>query len=118
MNNNGKVYIVAAECMAFILVVGFCPVSGCLAADAVSTIRPITPAESAASCVDVRAEDYFDIIGTLNLIEGSRVVIGNNSLQLSGGANPSGISLYDQVGARLNQKGEVSAIVVISDVPN
>jgi hypothetical protein len=104
--------------MILILAIGLWPGSGCLAADKISKIRSITPAESAASPIKFRAEDYFDIVGTLNRIEGSRVVIGNTELNLTGRANTSGVSQYDQVGAKLNKKGEVTAIELISDLPH
>jgi hypothetical protein len=118
MNIDRKVSTMVAGFMVPVLIVGFCPVSMCLSADTISEIQSITPAESAARVVDIRAKDYFDIIGTLNLIDGRRIVIGNTTLQLSGGANTSGVSLYDKVGARLNEKGEVSEIKIISDFPH
>jgi len=118
MNINRKAFTVAARCMVLIVVIGLYPGSGCLAAERVSKIRSITSSESAGSPVNVRAEDYFDIVGTLNLIESGRVIIGNTELQLAGGANTSGVKQYNQVGAHLNKKGEVTAIELISDIPN
>ena len=118
MNIKRKAFMVVPGCMILILVIGLWPGSGCLAADKISKIRSITSAESAAGPIKVRAEDYFDIVGTLNLIESSRVVIGNTDLRLAGGANTSGVSQYDQVGAQLNKKGEVTAIELISDLPH
>lgn len=118
MNINNKSLSMAACCMALIMIIGVVPGSECLAADKISKIRPITSTESAGRPANIRAEDYFDVVGNLNLIESSRVVIGNTELQLAGGARTSGVSLYDQVGARLNKKGEVTSIEVISDIPN
>lgn len=118
MNTKTKAFMMVPGCMILILVIGLWTGSSCLAAERMSKIRSITSAESAASPLNVKAEDYFDIIGTLNLIEGSRVVIGNTDLQLAGGASTSGISQYDQVGAQLNKKGEVTAIELISDLPH
>ena len=101
-----------------LLTIGVVLASECLAADKISKIRPITSTESAGRALNIRAEDYFDVVGTLNLIESNRVVIGNTELGLAGGTRTSGVSLYDQVGARLNKKGEVTSIEVISDIPN
>jgi len=118
MNINKKTFFMAARCMVVIMILGMVPGTGCWAADQISKIRSITAAESAGRPASVRADDYFDIVGTLNLIESGRVVIGNSELQLAGGARTSGVSLYNEVGAHLNQKGEVTKIVVISDIPN
>jgi hypothetical protein len=118
MNIKTKAFILVPGCMILILAIGLWPGFGCLAAEKKSKIRSITPAESAASPVNVRAEDYFDIVGTLNLIESGRVVIGNTELRLAGRASTSGVSQYDQVGAQLNKKGEVTAIELISDLPH
>jgi hypothetical protein len=118
MNIKRKAFILVPGCMILILVTGLWTGSACLAADKILKIRSIPTAESAASPVNVRAEDNFDIVGTLNLIESSRVVIGNTELGLSGGVSTSGVSRYDQVGAQLNKKGEVTAIELISDLPN
>ena len=118
MSIKRKAFMMVPQSMVFILVIGLWPGSGCLAAEGLLKIRSISPAESAASPVNVRAEDYFDIVGTLNLMESRRVVIGNSELQLASGADISGVSKYDQVGAQLNKKGEVTAIVLISDIPH
>ena len=104
--------------MVLILILGLSAGPGCLAADKVNKIRSVTPPLLQQLPSDVRAEDYFDIVGTLNLIENGRVVIGNSELRIAGGAKTSGLSLYDEVGAQLNRKGEVTEIVVISDIPN
>lgn len=118
MSTKRKAFTMVPQCVVLLLVIGLWSGSGCLAADGLLKIRSIPSAESAASPVNVRAEDYFDIVGTLNLIEGGRVVIGNTELRLAGRADTSGVSKYDQVGAQLNQKGEVTAIQMISDLPH
>ena len=118
MNKYRPTFAMAARCLVLILVFGMVPGAGCLAADKISKIRSITSAESAGRPANVQTEDYFDIVGTLNLIDSGRVVIGNTDLELAGGARTSGIRLYDEVGAQLNRKGEVTKIVVISDIPN
>ena len=62
MNIYRKVFAMVAGFMVLVLIVGFCPVSRCFSADTILKIQSITPAESAASVVDIRAKDYFDII--------------------------------------------------------
>lgn len=118
MSIKRKAFMMVPRCMVFILVIGLWPGSGCFAADGLLRVRSITSAESAVRPVNVRPEDNFDIVGTLNRIESNRVVIGNSKLRLAGGASTSGVSKYDQVGAQLNQKGEVTAIELISDIPH
>lgn len=118
MSIKRKAFMMVPRCMVLILVIGLWPGSGCLAADGFLKIRSITAAESAVRPVNVRPEDNFDIVGTLNRIESNRVVIGNSKLRLASGASTSGVSQYDQVGAQLNQKGEVTAIELISDIPH
>ena len=118
MSIKRKAFMMVPRCMVLILVIGLWPGSGCLAADGFLKIRSITAAESAVRPVNVRPEDNFDIVGTLNRIESNRVVIGNSKLRLASGADSSGVSKYDQVGAKLNKKGEVTAIELISDIPH
>ena len=118
MSTKRKAFMMVPQCVVLLLVIGLWPGSGCLAADGLLKIRSIPSAESAASPLNVRAEDYFDIVGTLNLIESSRAVIGNTELRLASGADTSGVSKYDQVGGKLNKKGEVTAIELISDLPH
>ena len=45
-------------------------------------------------------------------------MIGNTELWLAGRVDTSSVSKYDQVGAQLNKKGEVTAIELISDLPH
>jgi len=119
MDIKRKAFIITIRCMVSILVIGLYQAPDCLAADKVLKIRSITPLiEMSTLPEDTKAEDYFDIVGTLNLIEGNQVIIGNTTLELSGGVNTSDASLNDQVGVLLNKKGEVKAIAVVSDVPN
>jgi len=91
------------------------------AADKGHFIRTITPAGEGAnysSRVNMRAEDYFDVVGILNLIESDRVIIGDRELTLAGGAKTYRVELYNIVGAKLNSAGEAVVIDLISDEPN
>jgi hypothetical protein len=91
------------------------------AADTGQSIRTITPVGEGAnysSRVNMRAEDYFDVVGILNLIESDRVVIGDRELTLTGSAKTYRVELYNEVGAKLNSDGEAVVIDLISDEPN
>jgi hypothetical protein len=91
------------------------------AADKGSSIRTITPVGEGtnySSRVNMRAEEYFDVVGTLNLIESDRVVIGDRELTLAGGAKTHQVELDNLVGAKLNSDGEAVVIDLISDEPN
>jgi hypothetical protein len=91
------------------------------AADKGPSIRTITPVGEGAnyrSRVNMRAEDYFDVVGNLNLIESDRVIIGDRELTLAGGAKVYRVELHNEVGAKLNSAGEVVVIDLISDEPN
>lgn len=91
------------------------------AADTGMSIRTITPVGEGANYsrrVNVRVEDYFDVVGILNLIESDRVIIGDRELTLAGGAKTYRVELYNIVGAKLNSAGEAVVIDLISDEPN
>ena len=118
MNIKRNSFVMAARCLVLILAIGFYPASGCIAEDGVSKIKSINSSKQRYHPVNIRAEDYFDIVGTLHLLEGSRVVIGNSELQLAIGARVSGVKLYDQVGALLKKNGKVKAIILVSDAPH
>lgn len=103
-------------CLLGMAVAGSWMVSGCLAADNGMSIRRITPIiELNAPAADIRAEDYFDVVGTLNLIESDRLIIGDRALSLSSTVKASGIKKWDHVGAKLNSAGEVVALVKLTD---
>lgn len=101
---------------------GFWLPSGAEAADANGSIRAITPVGETINyqrqAGSTQAEDYFDVIGILNLNESDRVIIGDHELPLSRGAKIRGVSQYDTVGARLNEAGEAVIVDLISDEPN
>jgi hypothetical protein len=111
-----------AQCTVMIGIAGFCLAPVCLAGQAgrtTPTIRTITPVtELDISHAHIRAEDNFDIVGRLNLIESSQVIIGNRKLTIEPGLNMSGIGKYNLVGAILNNHGVVVALQKISDEPN
>ena len=92
---------------------------GAFAAETGSAIRQISPmGEMSASRADIRAEDYFDVIGILNLIEGDRMIIGDRELKIAPGVNTSRARQFNLVGAKLNKVGEVVVFETISDEPN
>lgn len=82
-------------------------------------IRPLkSVAEMGPSRMDLNAEDYFDIVGILNLVETGRIVVGNSELRIRSGVHRSGIELWNLVGVKLNKNGEVVVLEKISDEPN
>jgi hypothetical protein len=66
----------------------------------------------------IQAGDYFDVIGTLNLLESDRVIIGDSELPLAPGAKIRGVRQYNTVGAKLNKTGEAVVVDLIFDEPN
>ena len=68
--------------------------------------------------VNMRAEDTFDVIGNLNLIESDRVIIGDRELPLASGAKIYRVDLSNLVGAKLNGAGEAVVVDLISDAPH
>lgn len=102
-------------------VAGFGPTAGAIAADFAAGIRRITPMGEEGSFrqrADMRAEDYFDVIGILNLMENDRVIIGDRELPLASGVSTSRARQFNLVGAKLNQAGDVVVFDIISDEPN
>jgi hypothetical protein len=106
-----------AGALVLVLILGWCLSSSAIAADQnVSRIRSITPMEEMSfNSLNVRAEDYFDVVGTLNLIDGGQIVVGDTKLQLAGRAKMSGVKKYDEVGVLLNKAGKVVKCVKITD---
>ena len=94
-------------------------ISGACEAEAGRTIRQITPMlEMTHHQVNVRPSDYFDVVGTLNLIEGDRMIIGDRELKIASGAKISRSSQWNLVGAKLDKSGAVVVVETISDEPN
>jgi hypothetical protein len=103
-------------------IAGLFLVPACLAGQngkAIPAIRAITPVtELDASRTNIRAENYFDVVGRLNLINSNQVVIGNRKLTVSPGVSLSGIGKFNLVGANLDKHGNVVELEKISDEPN
>ena len=100
---------------------GFGPTSNAIAADSTAGIRPITPMGETGSFrqrADIRPQDYFDVVGILNLLENDRVIIGDRALPIAPGVRPFWARPFTLVGAKLNRAGEVVVVDIISDEPN
>jgi hypothetical protein len=82
----------------------------------INTITPPTQLDTART--NIRANDYFDVVGRLNLIKSNLVVIGNRKLTVKPGLGLSGVRRYNLVGANLDEKGNVVALKKITDAPN
>ena len=84
-----------------------------------SIIRNITPLrEISDHRTNLNAVDYFDIVGRLNGVEGKQVTIGDRQLTLAPGVGTYRMRQYNLVGAKLNGRGEVVALELVSDEPN
>lgn len=82
-------------------------------------IRQIRPyVESSAPDDNIRAQHVFDLVGTLNMIDGNQITIGNRQLTLASNVSASGIAIWTEVGAKLNQAGQVVALEIVSDEPH
>lgn len=119
MARKAKTFKIITGCFLWMAITGIWPAPGCLTADAGTKIRPITPmGEMGGHRVNVSAEDYFDVVGILNLIEGDRMIIGDRELKIAPGVNTSRARQFNLVGAKLNKVGEVVVFETISDEPN
>ncbi len=83
------------------------------------TIRQIRPyVESSAPDDNIRAQHVFDVVGSLNAIDGNQITIGDRRLTLASNVSASGIAIWTEVGAKLNQAGQVVALEIVSDEPH
>jgi hypothetical protein len=82
-------------------------------------IRQIPRYHSARTPDDnIRAQSVFDVVGSLNAIEDNQITIGNRQLTLGSTVSASGIAMWTEVGAKLNQAGEVVVLEIVSDEPH
>lgn len=81
-------------------------------------IRQIKPLESSAPDATLRPQDVFDVVGTLNAIDGNQITIADRQLILASTVSVHGIAKWAQVGVRLNKAGEVVVIEVVSNEPH
>lgn len=82
----------------------------------ISKIRPV--GEGTATQRHVLAQDVFDVVGSLNSIDGNRVIVGDRAYTIASGVNASGIEKWYEVGLNLNDSGEVVALEIISTEPH
>ena len=113
-----------AGCLIGILIAGGCMATAGLAADTSTgtlnvTIRQIRPyGESSAPDATIRPQEVFDVVGTLNAIDGNQITIADRQLTLAPTASASGITKWTEVGVKLNKAGEVVVIEIVSDEPH
>ncbi|MGB9499059.1 MAG: hypothetical protein ACKVE4_04775 [Dissulfuribacterales bacterium] len=62
------------------------------------------------------AEDFFDVVGEVNLIEDERIVVGDLEFKIAPGVHMSGIKRWSHVGLRFNKAGEVTACEKLKNV--
>jgi len=119
MVRKAKTFKIITGCFLWMAITGIWLALGCLTADAGTKIRPITPmGEMGGHRVNVSAEDYFDVVGILNLIESDRIIVGDRQLTIAPGMSFSRARQWNLVGVKLNRAGEVVAFEIISDEPN
>ena len=113
-----------AHCLIGILIAGGLLAPMGLAADNSSdttnvTIRQIRHVrESSVPDATIRPHDVFDVVGTLNAIDGNQITIADRQLTLTSTASTSGIAKWAEVGVKLNPAGEVAVIEIVSDEPH
>ena len=82
-------------------------------------IRPIRHVrETSVPDANIRTQDVFDLVGTLNAIDGNQITIANRQLTLAPTVSASGIAKWAEVGVKLNPAGEVAVIEIVSDEPH
>jgi hypothetical protein len=110
-------------CLVWIAVIGILTLPGSAAAEsgnAGTAIRDITPmTEIGAHGANMKnPEDYFDIVGILNVLENDRIVVGNSELKPASGLKTSHMELSNIVGVKVNKSGEVVKIETIYNDPH
>lgn len=66
----------------------------------------------------IRSRDVFDVVGTLNAIDGNQITIADRHLTLAPNVSASGVAKWAEVGVKLNAAGEVAVIDIVSDEPH
>ena len=108
-----------AGCLIGILIAGGWLATAGLAADTANVaIRQIKPLELGAPDATIRPRDVFDVVGTLNAVDGNQITIANRQLTLAPTVSASGIAKWAEVGVKLNPAGEVAVIEIVSDEPH
>ena len=117
-----------AGCLIGILIAGGWLATAGLAADkgirmkktgtANVAIRQIKPFEIGVPDATIRPQDVFDVVGTLNAIDGNQITIADRRLTLAPTVSASGIAKWAEVGVKLNAAGEVAVIEIVSDEPH
>ena len=74
--------------------------------------------ESSVPDATIRPQDVFDVVGTLNAIDGNQITIADRQLSLAPTVSASGIAKWAEVGVKLNPAGEVAVIEIVSDEPH
>ena len=118
-----------AGCLIGILIAGGWLATAGLAADkgirmkktdtanvAIRQIRHVR--ESSVPDATIRPQDVFDVVGTLNAIDGNQITIADRQLTLAPTVSASGIAKWAEVGVKLNPAGEVAVIEIVSDEPH
>ena len=118
-----------AGCLIGILIAGGWLATSGLAADkgirmkrtgtpnvAIRQIRHVR--ESSVPDASIRPQDVFDVVGTLNAIDGNQITIADRQLTLASTVSASGIAKWAEVGVKLNPAGEVAVIEIVSDEPH
>ena len=120
---------IVAGCLIGVLIAGGWLATAGLAADtgirmqktgtadvAIRQIRQFR--ESSVPDATLRPQDVFDVVGTLNAINGNQITIADRRLTLAPTVSASGIAKWTQVGVMLNPAGEVAVIEIVSDEPH
>lgn len=118
-----------AGCLIGILIAGGCMATSGLASDkgyrmkkngtanvAIRQIRHVR--ESSVPDTNIRPQDVFDVVGTLNAMDGNRITVADRKLTLAPNVSASGITKWAEVGVKLNTAGEVVVIEIVSDEPH
>ena len=117
-----KALTMITRSLVWVVITGIWLASSCLAEETGSAawaIQDITPmTEMSTLNTDIRAEDYFDIVGTLNLIEGNRVIVDDRELKIASGVSTSLVRQWNLVGIKLNTAGDVLVFEKLSDEPH
>lgn len=113
-----------AGCLVGILIAGgWLATAGWAADDGTATtnvaIRQIRHVrESSVPDATIRPQEVFDVVGTLNAIDGNQITIADRQLTLASTVSASGIAKWTEVGVKLNKAGEVVVIEIVSDEPH
>jgi len=81
-------------------------------------IQPVPNVKAVDRIKSGRVEDFFDVVGTVTMIDDRRIRLGDREFNIADGVDLRGIKRGDRLGVRLKKKQEVVEFERLKDVPH